>query len=69
MPKGTRHDLEGLLLRDARGYMVLRVDDGGEWRLNANRKTADLIGNRVRVLGVRSGFDILEVTSITLTKS
>jgi len=45
-------------------YLVLRRDDGGRWRLNADAKADDLLGRRIRVLGTRSGFDLLDVQRI-----
>ena len=63
MPRGTDHDLAGLLLWD--GYsLVLRVDDGGEWRLDTANGARRLTGRRVRVTGTRDGFDLLAVRSI-----
>ena len=63
MPLGTRHELIGLLLED-RGSLVLDVDDGGTWRLDAGRGARRLLGERVRVEGVRDGFDLLAVERI-----
>lgn len=63
MPRGTAHELVGLLLRDGRS-LVLRVDDGGEWRLDAPGRAWRLLGRRVRVTGTRDGFDLLAVRSI-----
>ena len=63
MPRGTAHDLVGLLLRDGRS-LILRVDDGGEWRLDAPSGAGSLVGRRVRVTGTRDGFDLLAVRSI-----
>jgi hypothetical protein len=64
MPMGTTHDETGLLLREA-GSLVLRRDDGGRWRLDAGRSAERLLGQRVRVQGIRSGFDLLDVQRIT----
>lgn len=63
MPRGTLHDETGLLLRE-RHWIVLQRDDGGRWRLDIGRRVERLLGQRVRVRGVRSGFDLLNVTSI-----
>lgn len=60
MPRGTMHTVEGLLLGGAI-YPVLRVDGGGQWRLDLPRAMRRYIGRRVRVTGVRSGFDMLDV--------
>lgn len=62
MPKGTRHELVGLLLEDG-GHLTLRVDDGGHWRLEAPRRVQKLVGRRVEVIGLRDGFDLLSVKS------
>ncbi|WIW91086.1 DUF5818 domain-containing protein (plasmid) [Sphingobium sp. V4] len=43
---------------------VLRVDDGGEWRLDMSSRYRHLLGNRVRVEGRRSEFDMLDVEII-----
>ena len=60
MPRGTHHELEGLLLGN--GLLpVLRGDGGGEWRLDLPNRYRKLIGRRLRVWGVRSDFDILDV--------
>jgi hypothetical protein len=63
MPKGSRHDEQGLLLSD-RGRLVLRRDDGGHWRLEADWDAYRMVGQRVRVQGVRCGFDLLDVEQI-----
>lgn len=63
MPRGTHHELTGILL-EARGAPVLRVDDGGEWRLDIGKRYRDLLGLRVQVTGKRSGFDLLDVERI-----
>jgi len=60
MPRGTRHDLIGILLGDG-PYPVLRVADGGEWRLDCTRSCRHFLGQRVRVVGTRSDFDMLDV--------
>lgn len=65
MPKGSRHDEQGLLLSD-RGRLVLRRDDGGHWRLQADWNAYRMVGRRVRVEGVRCGFDLLDVERISL---
>lgn len=63
MPMGSRHDEVGLLLSD-HGRLVLRRDDGGHWRLDADRGAYGMVGQRVRVQGVRCGFDLLNVHRI-----
>ncbi|AMK26178.1 MULTISPECIES: DUF5818 domain-containing protein [Sphingobium] len=63
MPRGSRHDLTGILL-EAGLHPVLRVADGGEWRLDVTGRYRHLLGRRVRVAGIRSGFDLLDVLQI-----
>lgn len=65
MGRGTYHDLFGVLL-SGRRYPVLRVADGGEWRLDLRGRYQHLLGARVRVRGRRSEFDMLDVDSIDL---
>lgn len=63
MPLGSQHDETGLLVRE--GYwLVLQRDEGGRWRLDANRKAERMLGQRVRIVGIRSSFDLLDVTRI-----
>lgn len=63
MPLGTRHELIGILL-GGDPYTVLSVADGGEWRLDCPRSCRHLIGQKVRVVGTRSDFDMLDVERI-----
>ncbi len=65
MPKGQRFTETGLLLRDQFGF-VLRVDDGGEWRLEPPlfSRIGRFLGLRVTVVGDRWGFDQLHVRRI-----
>ncbi len=65
MPRGTRHELTGILL-EGDFYPVLRVADGGEWRLEITKKWRHLLGKRVAVIGMRDGFDLIAVEQITL---
>lgn len=65
MPIGSPADETGVLLLDA-GCLKLRRDDGGTWRLDADLDAVAFLGARVRVTGFRSGFDLLDVTSIRL---
>lgn len=60
MPLGSRHTETGLLLHAKHG-LVLRRDDGGEWRLEAPSRLKRYVGRRVRIDGVRDGFDLLAV--------
>jgi hypothetical protein len=63
MPLGSRHDDAGVLLRE-HGQLILQRDDGGRWRLNADAAADAMLGGRVRVEGIRSGFDVLDVAHI-----
>ncbi|WP_240502305.1 DUF5818 domain-containing protein [Sphingomonas panacis] len=63
MPHGSRHRETGLLLRSSHG-LALRRDDGGVWQLDAPHRAYHLIGQRVRLEGIRDGFDLLGVTQI-----
>jgi hypothetical protein len=63
MPLGKFYVEEGLLLRQ-RGGLILQRDDGGRWRLEADPDAEHMIGLRVRVEGVRSDFDVLDVSRI-----
>lgn len=55
--------MEGVLLSDNRNP-ILRVDGGGEWRLDLSQSVRHLLGKRVRVVGVRSEFDMIDVVNI-----
>lgn len=63
MPMGTRHEIVGLLLED-RSELVVEVDGGGTWRIDAGWRARRLLGQRVKVVGVRDGFDLLAVETI-----
>lgn len=63
MPLGSRHEETGVLLREP-GALILQRDDGGRWRLDADQGPQALLGKRVRVIGTRSAFDLLDVISI-----
>lgn len=63
VPVGSPANETGLLLKEA-GKLVLRRADGGVWRLDADRTALAMLGLRVRVFGVRSGFDLIDVARI-----
>ncbi len=63
MSLGSRHSEVGLLLRES-DWLILQRDDGGRWRLDAEVGAERLLGRRVRVEAVRSGFDLLDVRHI-----
>ena len=60
MPIGSRYRLEGQLSNAPRGLLV-QVDDGGVWALDADPDAKALVGQRVKVEGTRSGFDRIDV--------
>lgn len=62
MPRGTRHTLTGTLGWDERNRIhVLNVEGGGYWFVDMPGRTRHLIGRKVAVEGVRSGFNLLDV--------
>lgn len=65
MPRGARHVVTGRLLDARRGLLLLlEVDGGGEWVLDAPSRAYKLVGHRVAVEGARSGFNMLDVDRI-----
>ena len=56
-------DETGMLLRVGGGF-ALRRDTGGLWRLDLHRTPVDLVGKRVRVIGVRTGPDRVDVEGV-----
>ena len=67
MPLGARHE-EVRRLNERDGRWSLRVDGGGEWRLDLGLRAwwraRRLAGRRVRVEGVRDGVDLLHVSRV-----
>jgi hypothetical protein len=63
VPTGKFQAEEGLLLRQ-RGRLILQKDDGGFWVLDGDPGAAGILGQRVRVEGVRSGVNELDVARI-----
>ncbi len=63
MPIGKFHLEEGLLLRQ-RGRLILQRDDGGFWILDAGPDAENLLGLRVRVEGIRSGFNSIDASRV-----
>jgi hypothetical protein len=59
MLRGDRYTLESLLLHDSGRGLMLPVDCRGEWRLDTTWWAKWLVGQRVHVIGVRDGFDLL----------
>jgi Protein of unknown function (DUF5818) len=64
MPRGSTHIIEGLLL-GGDVYPILRPDGGGQWRLDLPWRYRKMVNRRVRVEGIRSEFDMLDVTRLT----
>lgn len=56
--------LEGLLMQEGR-QLILKMADGGQWRLLALGRQQYLLGGHVRVDGVREDHDIVAVDKIT----
>ena len=54
MAQGDAIDETGMLVRDGGGFLLQR-DLGGRWPLDLSRVPVDLVGKRVRVIGVESG--------------
>ena len=63
MPLWTEHIETGCLAHE-HGTLVLLRDDGGRWRLETMIDVGPLLGCRVRISGVRCGFDVLDVTAM-----
>jgi len=68
MPRGTVHDVTGVLSLSKLG-LVVEMPEGGFWIVEAPwRRTSHLIGKMVRVIGVREGFNLLVVKTMVATK-
>ena len=65
MPLGAPVDETGLVLQDG-PRIILRVDDGGEWQLDLRSRHGRPLGRRVRVQGMRSGFNLIDVDELQL---
>lgn len=65
MPIGSHHDETGILVRDG-DLLYLQRDAGGHWEIDASDKIATMLGRRVRVVGMRTGFDRLSAKQVTL---
>jgi len=65
MPLGEPLRLTGLLLQDG-ATLVLRIDDGGIWRVEGGKAVWRLIGRRVCLTGTRDEFDLVAVRSIAI---
>ena len=63
MPLGSSHDETGRLWREER-WLTLHRDAAGRWRLDVDHGAERMLGQRVRVVGVRSGFDLHDLRRI-----
>jgi hypothetical protein len=63
MPVGDVIHESGLLIDGPNGPL-LKPDKGGTWQLEPSRRISKLVGNKVHVEAVRSGFSELEVKRI-----
>lgn len=63
MPVGDVIRESGLLI-DAPNGPLLKPDKGGTWQLEPSRRISKLVGNKVHVEAVRSGFSELAVKRI-----
>ncbi|MEC3950176.1 DUF5818 domain-containing protein [Sphingobium sp. HWE2-09] len=63
MARGSHHEETGILL-EVGVYPVLRMDGGGQWRLDPSCRYRHMVGQRVRVFGTRADFDVLDVKRI-----
>ena len=66
MSRGTVYDVTGHLNRGEAMLPILRVDGGGTWRLDTAHSLTALYGKRVRVVGTRADFDLLDVRTIEI---
>ena len=64
MPIGSHHEEFGILVRDG-DLIYLQREAGGHWQIDAPDQTVELLGRRVQVIGVRTGFDRLTTKQIT----
>ena len=63
MTAGDAIDETGMLLRDGGGFALQR-DLGGRWRLDLARVPVDLVGKRVRIVGVEAGPGLVDVAGV-----
>jgi hypothetical protein len=62
-PLGTLHVETDMVLEEG-NRLYLRTDDGGHWDLKLSREVRRVLGLRVKLEGVRVGFDCLSVRRI-----
>lgn len=63
MAIGDIIDESGLLLREGGGF-ILQRDRGGTWRLVLQRVPVDLVAKRVRVIGIQTESDLIDVEGV-----
>jgi hypothetical protein len=56
-------DETGILLRDGGGF-ALKRDAGGLYRLDLHRTPVDLVEKHVRVIGVLTGLELVDVEGV-----
>lgn len=64
MPIGSFHDETGILI-SVGDRLYLQRDAGGRWEIDAPDKVMVLLDRRVRLLGVRTGFDRLSAKQVS----
>lgn len=67
MPRGTHEELTGVLMDSDGFHPVLKMPEGGEWRLEVTKRWRHLLGTQVTVAGLRDGFDLIAVDRISPT--
>lgn len=60
---GEEVDETGTLLREGGGF-VLQRDVGGRWPLDLSRVPVDLVGKRVRIVGVETAAGRVDVEGV-----
>jgi hypothetical protein len=63
MAAGEAIDETGMLLREGAGF-VLQRDLGGRWPLDLSRMPVDLVGKRVRIVGVETAAGRVDVDGV-----
>lgn len=63
MAIGDTIDESGLLLREGGGF-ILQRDQGGTWQLLLHRVPVDLVAKRVRVIGILTASDLVDVEGV-----
>lgn len=63
MAIGDTIDETGLLIREGGGF-VLRRDAGGRWDLRLHRVPVDLVGKRVRLIGIEAELGLIDAEGV-----